>query len=119
MRNLAQELRRVTLLLEGICFIRCSHDLDFVRNNIPGLSFALRGDEISADDDRCAGLQALDVCIILKTAFRDDLKIAQTRTVVELDEGKILRVAPSAHPALDLYAGDRRSAGERGFDGDR
>jgi hypothetical protein len=36
--------------------------------------------------------------------FRDDLKAAQRRAIVQLDKRKILRIAPGSHPALDLIA---------------
>src|SRR5881275_561592 len=100
MRDLAEELRRVAFLLEWIGLVGRADDLDFVRDNFPRLTFSLRRNEIALHRNRRSRLQTLDVGIILQPAFGDDLKTAQTRTVVQLDERKILRVAAGPHPAL-------------------
>src|SRR6266576_2651487 len=119
MRDLAEEFRRVAFLLERIALIRRADDFDLVRDNFPRLSLSLRRNEIALHHNRRSRLQTLHVRIIPQPAFRDDLKTAQTRTVVQLDERKILRVAPSADPALDLHARDWPGTGERSFDGNR
>src|SRR5436190_24028363 len=109
----------MAFLLERIALIRRADDFDLVRDNFPRLSFSLRRNEIASHHNRRSRLQTLDVRIILQPAFRDDLKTAQTRSVVQLDERKILRVAAGAHPALDLDARNRLGTGERSFDGNR
>src|SRR2546423_14056012 len=111
MRDLAEEFRRVAFLLERIALIRRADDFDLVRDNFPRLSFSLRRYEIAPHHNRRSRLQTLDVRIILQPAFRDDLKTAQTRTVVQLDERKILRVPAGADPAPDLDAKHRRGPG--------
>src|SRR5256714_15248405 len=118
-RDLAEKLRRVTLLLERIRFVGCADDFDFVRDHFPGLAFSLRGNQIAADHDRRAGLKPLDLGIIRERAFRDDLETAQGRAVVQFDERKVFRVSPGPDPALDLNAVDRRGARQRGFYGNK
>ena len=51
MRDLAQELRRVSLFLERISVVRRAHDFDLVRHDFPALSFALRRDQLAAHHD--------------------------------------------------------------------
>ena len=89
MRDLAQEFRRVSLFLQRIGVIRVAHDVDLVRDNFPILSFPLRRDQLAAHDNRSARSQMLNVRIIRQRICRDDLKIAQTRAIVQFDERKI------------------------------
>src|SRR6185369_12960741 len=110
MRDLAKKLRRVPLFLEWIGIIGRSNDVDFVRDHLPRLSFALGSDQCSGPTDGSAGGQPLYRCIIWQRVFRDDLKVAQTRAIVQLDKREILRIAPGSHPALDLNRIDRLGA---------
>src|ERR1700741_1010915 len=59
----------------------------------------------------------LHVRVIRQRILRDDLKTAQARAVVQLDERKAFRVAPGPDPALDLDVCERRGGGERVFNG--
>src|SRR3954464_3652958 len=113
MRDLAQEFRGVPLLLERISLVGPADDLDLARDNFPRLALSLRSNELAADDDGGARLQSLDVRVIWQRVFGNDLKTPQARTVVQLDERKILRVPAGPHPALDLHTRNRRGAGER------
>ncbi len=90
MRYLAQEFRRVSLFLQRIGVIRPAHDVDLVRDNFPILSFPLRRDQLATHDNRSARGQMLNGRIVQQRIFRDDLKIAQTRAIVQFDERKIL-----------------------------
>src|SRR2546430_7832212 len=105
----------MAFLLERIALIRRADDFDLVRDNFPRLTFSLRRNEITVHHNRRSRLQTLDVRIILKPAFRDDLKTAQTRTVVQLDERKILRVAAGAPPRPGLYPTNQKLSGDGSF----
>src|SRR6516225_5738408 len=78
MRDLPQEFRRVSLFLERVTFVGAANNFDILRDEFPFLSFALRGDQRALDNDRSAGAESLDLCVIRQCIlFRDDLKIAQ------------------------------------------
>ena len=86
MSDFAQKFGRMPLLLERIGIIGSSYDLDFVRNELPFLSFTLRRDQRASQGDRCSRCEPLNRGVIRQRILRDDLKIAQARTVVQLDE---------------------------------
>ena len=100
MRDLAQELRRVPLFLERIRVVRGADDFDFIGHDFPALSFALRSDQRAPNRNGSPGNQTLNLRIIRQRVLRDDLEIAQARAIVQLDEGKILRITPRPDPAL-------------------
>ena len=64
MRDLAQELRRVSLFLERITFIGVTENLDTSSDEFPFLSFALRWNQCSLRNNRSASAEALDLCVI-------------------------------------------------------
>src|SRR6516165_27113 len=87
MRDFAQKFRRVPLFLERITFVGATDNFDISRDEFPFLSFALRRNQRALDNNRSASAESLDVSIIRqRILFRDDLKIAQRRTVVQFDK---------------------------------
>src|SRR4029453_1156531 len=110
MSDFAQEFRRMSLFLERIAIVGSSYDLDFVRNQLPFLSFTLRGDQRATDGDRCSSCEPLNRGVIRQRVLRDNLKTAQGRAVIQLDKRKILGIAAGPHPALHLNRIDWRGA---------
>ncbi len=110
MSDLAQELRGVSLFLQRVTIIGRAHDLDGIGDHLPALSFALRCDERAAHHDGSASDEMLHRGVIRQGVFRDDLQVPQAGAVVQFEEGKILRIAPGAHPSLDQHPLDRPGA---------
>ena len=110
MRDLTQKFRRVPLFLERITFVGATDNFDISRNELPFLSFALRRDQRAAYDNRCAGTEPLDLCVVRQSVPGDNLKITERRAVIQFDERKIFRIAPGADPSLDLQRIDWYSA---------
>src|SRR5262245_149997 len=102
MGNFAQKLRRVSLFLKRVRIVSRSYDLNLIRDQFPFLSFALRRDQRATHRDSRSGCESLDRSVIRQRVFRDNLKIAEARTVVQLDERKILRITACPQPALDV-----------------
>src|SRR5438128_4270147 len=113
MRDLAQELRGMPLLLQRIGVVRATDDIDVVGGDFPALALALGSDERAAYYYRGAGGEALHGRVIGQRVPGDDLKIAQAGAVVQFNERKILRITPGPHPALDLDGVDRGSFTQR------
>ncbi len=110
MSDLAQELRGVSLFLQRVTIIGRAHDLDGIGDHLPALSFALRCDERAAHHDGSARDEMLHRGVIRERIFRDDLQVPQAGAIVQFDEGKILRIAPSADPSLHQHSPDRLGA---------
>ena len=111
MRDFTEEFRCVSLFLKRISFIRAADDLDVVRDQFPFLAFALRRNQRTGHPNRSASAEPLNVCVVLQcVALCDDLKIAQRRAVVQLDEGEILRIPARAHPSYKANLIHRHSA---------
>src|SRR4030095_2287885 len=110
MSDFAQKFRRMSLFLERIAIVGSSYDLDFVRNQLPFLSFTLRRDQRATDGDRCSSCEPLNREVIRQRILRDNLKIAQGRAVIQLDKRKIFGIAAGPHPALHLNRIDWRGA---------
>src|SRR4029077_5625095 len=86
-RDLAQKLRRVPLFLERITFVGATDNFDTSRNEFPFLPFALRGHQLALHNNRSTSVEPWDVCVVRqRILFRDDLKIAQRRAVIQLDK---------------------------------
>src|SRR5438034_472477 len=117
MRDLAEKLRRVTLFLERIGIIGGSNDVDLVRDEFPLLSFTLGSDQRPTHANGSARRQPLHIRVIWQRVRGDNLQIAQRRSIVQLDERKILRIAPGPHPPLHLNGIDWRGALQCIFDG--
>src|SRR5438128_11740888 len=98
MRDLAQELRGMPLLLQRVGVVRATDDIDVVGGDFPALALALGSDERAAHYYRGAGGEALHGRVIGQRVPGDDLKAAQTGTVVQLDERKVFRIAPGPDP---------------------
>src|SRR4029079_9539052 len=102
-RQRPQELERVLLLLQ-----RVGLDVGLaVNDHARGLNLRLlplggRGFDEAFDRDAPAGGEALDVAFVVgQRAVRDDLHVALTRAVVELQEAEAtFGVTPGANPAL-------------------
>src|SRR5438874_7769226 len=109
MRDFAQELWSMSLLLQGIAVIRRANNGYFIRDYFPVLSLALRCDQRSSHQYGSAGDQPLHRRIIRQAVFGDDLQIPQAGAVVEFDKGKILGITTRSHPALHQYGRDGRS----------
>ncbi len=101
MSDFAKELWRVPFFLKWISVVGRSDDFDFFRDNFPTLAFPLRRNQRAAHSNGRACHQALHRRIIRQRVLRNDLQIAQTRAIVQFDERKIFRIAPSPHPAID------------------
>src|SRR5437764_14735638 len=63
MRDLAQKFRRVPLFLERITFVGATDNFDISRDELPFLSFALRGDQRALHNKSSTGIEPLDVCV--------------------------------------------------------
>ena len=72
------------------------------------LAFALRRNQCAVHDNRSARDQMLHCVVVRQGILRNDLKIAQARAIVQLDEGEILRIAAGPHPSPHLNGRDRR-----------
>ena len=86
MRNLAQKLRRMPLLLQRIGVIGRSDDVYLVGDDFPFLAFALRSDQRPARANGGTSGQSLQRGIIRQRVSRDDLKVTQTRAIIQFDE---------------------------------
>jgi len=86
MRDLAQELGRVALLLQRIAVARFTDNFDLFGDNFPALTFALRCDECAFYPNGSTGNEALHRGIIWQRVFCDDLQVPQAGTVVQFDE---------------------------------
>src|SRR5262249_15378062 len=106
MGDRAQELERVSLLLQGIRFgIGPAVHGDAFRENFGRLPLSGRLPHVADDGDTGPGRQLFDLRLIVRqSAFGDDLDVAEARAVVELEEAEAtLRIAASANPALELH----------------
>ena len=110
MSDFAKKFRRMALFLERVGIVGGSHDLDLLGNQFPFLSFALRRDQRANCANGCARAQPLHRRIIRQRIFRNDLKVAQARAIVQFYERKIFRIAPGPHPSLNQNRIDRCSA---------
>ena len=110
MRDLAQELRRVTFFLERIRIVRGADDFYFLRDHFPTLAFPLGRDQRAAHRNGRSRDQMLDRVIVRQRVLRDDLKILEAGAVVQLNEREILRIPPGSHPAAHLNRRSGRSA---------
>jgi len=110
MRNLTQELWGVSLFLKRVRIVSRSYDLNLIHNEFPFLTLTLRRDQRATHRERRSSCEPLNRSVIRQRVFGDDLKIAKARTVVELDERKILRITPRPYPALDVNRIDWRNA---------
>jgi len=116
-RDLTQELERVTLLLQRVGGIDLADDRERLRHDLPFLALALRRHQFAADLDRGAGLRSADVGGVVRQAgVGDDLDALQAGAVVQLDEGERFRIASRAHPTLQQDGVGRRGGVEGVFD---
>ena len=119
MRDFAQELWSMSLLLQGIAVIRRANNGYFIRDYFPVLSLALRCDQRSSHRYGSARDQSLHCRIVRQTVPGDDLQIPQAGAIVEFDKRKILGVTTRSHPALHHYRCEWRSSIQCIFDRSR
>src|SRR5204862_6968772 len=88
-RDLTQKFWHVPLFLERITFVGATDNFDISRNELPFLSFALRRDQRALYNKCSTGIEPLDVSVIAQRIhLRDDMKIAQSCSVIQLDNRK-------------------------------
>src|SRR5438067_10043025 len=100
MRDFAQELGSMPLLLERITVIRRANNGYFIRDYFPVLALALRRDQRPAHRNGSARDQSLHHRIIRQAVPGDDLQIPQRGSIIEFDKGKVFRVTTRSDPAL-------------------
>src|SRR3954454_11717144 len=108
MRNLAKKLGRMPFLLQRVRVVRGADNPDFLRNDLPLLTFTLRGCQFALYYYRGAGGKALDFGVVRQAVSGDDSQASKSRSVIQLDEREIFRVAASPHPALNCNLRNRR-----------
>ena len=113
MRDLAQELRRVSLFLERIGIVRRADDLDFLRDHFPALTLSLRRDQRAATIIEAPVIKRCTVGIIRQRVSAMICRLRRARAVVQFDERKILRIPPGPHPALHQHLFDWRGLNQR------
>ena len=112
-RLLAQELERVSLLLQGVCGgVGRAVDLKLVGLDLDALALALRGHERALHVDARAGRYGLQGLVVELREVEHDLQVLDGASVVERDELDILVAPAGAYPALDV---DFRSDSLRAF----
>ena len=101
-RDLAQELERMSFLLQRIRLIRVTEDLDRLRLDLHGLPRSLRSDQLARRPDAGAGGHALDQLLRKLRHLGDHLDAVDHGTVVHRDERDLLVPAPGPDPAPDF-----------------
>jgi hypothetical protein len=76
-RDFAEKLHRVTLLLKWKRVVGRTYDFETICNDLPFLAASLRGDELATHFDRCAGGHSLDVCVVGQSGIGDHLDVLQ------------------------------------------
>ena len=101
-RDPAQELERVPLLLEWVRRRWALADqLDVGRLELDGLLARGRRDDVAVYRHRRAGRQRVGHAVAVERRVRDHLDTSERCAVVHLDEGEGLLPADGAHPARD------------------
>ena len=103
-RDLTQELQRVSLFLEGIALgIGGAVKLHFAGLNLDGLPFALALHKQTVDTDCRTGGERLELLVGEGVHVEHDLDVAYRRTVVERHELHIFVTAVGTHPSFDTH----------------
>src|SRR5690606_17722836 len=117
-RDLAQELQRMWLRLDGVGLrvLDTADDLDPAGLDLEALALALRLDQLAAGNHLAACGQAIDLGLVVGQAGgRNHLDRRETGAVADIDEAQSgLGIPPGTHPAPDRHlAADRQPAGKR------
>ena len=104
MREGAQKLEGMPLLLQRIIFRDSADHLDAQRLQFEPLTLSGRIDEFTGCGYRVAGLDVAQFSFeILEFGSSDDLKARETRAIADLEKRDSLRVARGAHPTAQRH----------------
>ena len=101
MRDGAQELLRVALLLQRIRRVRRTDQLDACGPQLPFLALGRGGHQLPLDHRRRTGRELGELFRAGRAGIHDHLYVCETGAIVEFEEREPLGVAPGADPALD------------------
>ena len=101
MRDGAQELLRVALLLQRIRRVRRADQLDARGPQLPFLALRRGGHQLPLDHRRRTRRELGEVFRAGRAGIHDHLHVREAGAVVQFEEGEPLRVAPGADPAFD------------------
>ena len=101
MGDRAQVFVRMTFFLKRIGFRGHADYGDGRGLDFPSLAAALGGHQGPLDANGRARGQFTDLFVVGKACIRYDLDVAETRTVIDLDERKGFGIATRPNPALD------------------
>jgi hypothetical protein len=96
----AQELGRVTFLLQGVSGIRFTENFNILGEQFIGLFRARGGDEIACDANGSASQNLRIKRGTRQSRICHDLKSLQGGAIVQFNEGAGLRVPSRANPTL-------------------
>jgi hypothetical protein len=100
----AKELKSVALLLERVVFYACSAvDFEFLSQNFYALALTLRGYKLALHMDAGTCSDRLEVFFREVSEVEDDLKVFDSRAIVEGYKLHVLVATASAHPTLNVY----------------
>ena len=107
-RDGAQELEAVSLLLQRVVVADLPHHLDLARLDLVALPLARRVGQFPAGDHRAAGAQRSHGFVAGQVWTGDHLDAGEAGTVRHFQEGHVLRMTRRAHPAADRHVATRR-----------
>src|SRR5690606_1534583 len=111
MRDLAQVLEAVALLLQREGRIGEAEHRDLARAQLEGLLLRGRGREVAVDLERAAGRDVPELRVARHRRVDDDLQRVEAGAAIRLDEGDVLALSDGPGPALhpDALGGLRES----------